>query len=327
MPLQKALLIAIDYRGKDALVGPGHGVYELKELLLGQYGYREENITLMIDHEDRPSWLRPRKNNIKRQAAKLVENACCGDKFFFYFAGHASQEPADNDPNEEDGQDEELLAEDGLPIRDNDLRALLVDPLPAGSSLVAILDTCHSATMLDLEHYHCNAPWNPARKTSPIAPYDLAVLRHHPAPDSRPSFLHRRSSSSSSLGRRMSWASPPAINTEDSWTRIICTGDCPQIDNEVANVVSISACMDSQLCWEDPAGNSITHVLVNYLRNNPDSTLYEVVLELSRKLQRVGWEVERQQSIEGDPMNPGQVYQLPQIGSHCTLDLDSPFIL
>ncbi|EPQ50881.1 hypothetical protein GLOTRDRAFT_123437 [Gloeophyllum trabeum ATCC 11539] len=309
MPLQKALLIAIDYRGKDALVGPGHGVYELKELLLG--------------------------------SAKLATT-----KKKQHFAGHASQEPADNDPNEEDGQDEgryifwsfvirrsehleELLAEDGLPIRDNDLRALLVDPLPAGSSLVVKLLFYGMYSLLissgiwnkDLEHYHCNAPWNPARKTSPI------VLRHHPAPDSRPSFLHRRSSSSSSLGRRMSWASPPAINTEDSWTRIICTGDCPQIDNEVANVVSISACMDSQLCWEDSAGNSITHVLVNYLRNNPDSTLYEVVLELSRKLQRVGWEVERQQSIEGDPMNPGQVYQLPQIGSHCTLDLDSPFIL
>lgn len=63
-----------------------------------------------------------------------------------------------------------------------DIKKMLVDPLPVGCTLLvgsflfracfcviliccvlqAILDTCHSGTMLDLPHYHCNSiyvPW------------------------------------------------------------------------------------------------------------------------------------------------------------------------
>lgn len=39
---------------------------------------------------------------------------------------------------------------------------MLVDPLPDGASLTAIFDSCHSGTLLDLDHYFCNAvyfPW------------------------------------------------------------------------------------------------------------------------------------------------------------------------
>lgn len=62
-----------------------------------------------------------------------------------------------------------------------ELKEILVDPLPVGCTLLvrgslfrvcfripiccilqAILDTCHSGTLLDLPHYHCNdvyVPW------------------------------------------------------------------------------------------------------------------------------------------------------------------------
>ncbi|KAJ7860338.1 hypothetical protein B0H13DRAFT_2672103 [Mycena leptocephala] len=43
-----------------------------------------------------------------------------------------------------------------------ELRASLVAPLPAGAHLVAVLDTCHSGSLLDLKHYRCNrvpVPW------------------------------------------------------------------------------------------------------------------------------------------------------------------------
>ena len=65
--------------------------------------------------------------------------------------------------------------------RFQELKNILVDPLPVGCNLLvgsflfrvyfyiliccvlqAILDTCHSGTMLDLPHYHCNnvyVPW------------------------------------------------------------------------------------------------------------------------------------------------------------------------
>ena len=47
-------------------------------------------------------------------------------------------------------------------ILDDKLRKLLVDPLPVGAHLTAIFDSCHSGTMLDLDHYLCNNlyfPW------------------------------------------------------------------------------------------------------------------------------------------------------------------------
>ena len=33
---------------------------------------------------------------------------------------------------------------------------MLVDKLPIGSKLTAVFDSCHSGTLLDLDHYLCN---------------------------------------------------------------------------------------------------------------------------------------------------------------------------
>ena len=37
----------------------------------------------------------------------------------------------------------------------------MVDPLPVGVSLTAIFDSCHSGTLLDLDHYLCNNVYYP----------------------------------------------------------------------------------------------------------------------------------------------------------------------
>lgn len=55
-------------------------------------------------------------------------------------------------------------------ILDNKLRKMLVDPLPVGASLTAIFDSCHSGTMLDLDHYLCNKVYYPWQ--------DLGFRRH-----------------------------------------------------------------------------------------------------------------------------------------------------
>jgi len=60
--------------------------------------------------------------------------------------------------------DECLVPCDGrdMYIKDNELRRALVDPLPVGCKLVAVFDSCHSASLLDLDHFRCNrvyVPW------------------------------------------------------------------------------------------------------------------------------------------------------------------------
>ncbi|KAJ6607838.1 hypothetical protein B0H10DRAFT_2069980 [Mycena sp. CBHHK59/15] len=47
---------------------------------------------------------------------------------------------------------------------DNELHAVLVAPLPVGSHLVAVIDACHSGSLLDLQHYRCNRVFVPWRK-------------------------------------------------------------------------------------------------------------------------------------------------------------------
>ena len=47
-----------------------------------------------------------------------------------------------------------------------DLYSLLVSPLPAGATLIAIFDTCHSGTILDLPYYK-NYPVNRYSPPSP----------------------------------------------------------------------------------------------------------------------------------------------------------------
>jgi len=63
---------------------------------------------------------------------------------------------------EEDGQDEVIITCDEQRIIDNELRYILVNGLPVGCFLMAIFDTCHARSMLDLPHCYCNAvyvPW------------------------------------------------------------------------------------------------------------------------------------------------------------------------
>ncbi|KDQ53170.1 hypothetical protein JAAARDRAFT_210126 [Jaapia argillacea MUCL 33604] len=160
-PARKALLIGINYGyGEDALRCPHSDVSKLTAMLCGRFSYAKDDIVLMLDQDLYPADLVPNETNIRKQLAELVKDAQKGDHFFFYYAGHGHQIRTD-DQSEEDGMNEHIVASDFIAIPDDDLKAILVDPLPVGSSLVAIIDCCHSGTMLDLPHSRCNIayPW------------------------------------------------------------------------------------------------------------------------------------------------------------------------
>ncbi len=73
---------------------------------------------------------------------------------WFHFSGHGGQAP-DRDGDEQDGLDECLFPADyasaGV-IRDDLLALQLRRSLAEDATLVAIIDACHSGTMLDLPH-------------------------------------------------------------------------------------------------------------------------------------------------------------------------------
>ncbi|CAK5282534.1 unnamed protein product [Mycena citricolor] len=199
-PKKKALLIGIAYAsgavaGYAQLRGPHADVRAMRALLVRTYGYAERDVAVMLDGAPEDGGARedgdgrhalpPTRANILRAIDDLVRGARRGDRFFFHYCGHTTQ--VENRSNsEEDGMDECLVPVDGEEnlILDNELRRHLVAALPVGASLVAVFDSCHSASLLDLEHFRCNrvyVPWmNKGRRRSDER--WNAIVRKHALP-------------------------------------------------------------------------------------------------------------------------------------------------
>ncbi|KAF7324728.1 Mitochondrial chaperone BCS1 [Mycena kentingensis (nom. inval.)] len=187
-PRKKALLIGISYGGADdasaspglaPLKGPHGDVKAMYKLIVDRYGYRKEDVVVLLDDGEGTV---PSRVNILKAIDDLVQDAIRGDRFFFHYCGHTIQ--VENRSNsEEDGMDECLVPADGESnkIMDNELRRHLVDGLPVGSSLVAVFDSCHSASLLDLAHFRCNrvyVPWMNKGKRRSDDRWNAVVRKH-----------------------------------------------------------------------------------------------------------------------------------------------------
>lgn len=211
---RRALLIGIRYEQVeqwDTLDKTHEDVDTFRRLLLEVYGYRAEDMIVMKDDVKASSELVPTQVNIRRKLRWLVSGARSDDCFILLFAGHSTQQDA-RDDLEEDGQDEVMITSDGERIVDNELKKTLVDPLPPGCSLTAIFDTCHSGTILDLPHHHCNriyVPWMSKSRRKTRTMYEsitrrMAALigKNHSASSS--GSVHSRASSHVTAQTRLS---------------------------------------------------------------------------------------------------------------------------
>jgi hypothetical protein len=139
---KKALLIGINcYRiaGSD-LRGCVNDVRNMRSVLTSYYGFRNADITLLTD-------LAATTKAMRAAIAGLVKGAKKGDVLLLHYSGHGSNVPDDNG-DEADRRDEILCPTDldwKDPLRDDWLRTTF-DKLPAGVSLTAIMDCCHSGT-------------------------------------------------------------------------------------------------------------------------------------------------------------------------------------
>ncbi|KAF9460212.1 caspase domain-containing protein [Collybia nuda] len=345
-PKKKALLVGIQYEedadgdeeGANVLRGPHRDVAEMRELLIECYEYAPGDIVVLIDR-DEPEQMQPTRANMLREIKKLVQDAGTGDHFFFHYAGHTVQIENKNN-SEEDGMDECLIPSDGenYMITDNELRRHLVDSLPIGANLVAIFDSCHSASLLDLEHFRCNrvyVPWISKGKRRSDSQWNANVRRQalgvtrtlirprvsthrtSVAVSSRHVYQTKRINVSSVRSRRTSidqllytsssdykklsirtkslsfksdiekWYDTPESpiqRCESPASMWPCTGWCPPTSPHEANVISLAACKDDQLSWEDLDGASMTQVLVNILKNDPNPRLVDMLMSVSHEL-------------------------------------------
>lgn len=108
----------------------------------------------MLTEEETDPYRIPNKQNMRMALYWLVAGCQPGDSLVFHYSGHGSQQ-RNYTGDEADGYDETLCPLDfetqGM-IVDDEINATIVRPLPAGVKLHAIIDACHSGTVLDLPY-------------------------------------------------------------------------------------------------------------------------------------------------------------------------------
>ncbi|CAL9021224.1 unnamed protein product [Prunus brigantina] len=155
---KRALLCGVTYSHEHRykLKGTANDVSNMKNLLTNTFGYPAECIRILSEDDPCAQDLIPTKKNIENSLKWLVEGCKWGDSLVFYFSGHGLRQP-DFQNDEIDGYDETICPVDFLKegmILDNDINKTIVWPLKAGVKLHAIVDACHSGTILDLEHVY-----------------------------------------------------------------------------------------------------------------------------------------------------------------------------
>lgn len=131
----------------------------MSHLLTSKFGFEPNEVLVLTDL---PSDIKDVKTGHASRASIingmkwLTKDSKAGDSLFFHFSGHGSQ-VADTDGDESDGLDEILLPADfekkGA-IVDDEIHEILVKKVPVGARLTAVVDSSHSATVLDLDRVH-----------------------------------------------------------------------------------------------------------------------------------------------------------------------------
>ncbi|KAL7157154.1 hypothetical protein ABFS83_02G058700 [Erythranthe nasuta] len=149
---KRAVLCGVSYYGQRyKLNGTVNDVNCMKYFLIQKVGFPSDSILILTEEESHPSRI-PTKNNIRKALQWLVQGSQSGDSLVFHYSGHGSQ-TLDFNRDEIDGYDETLWPVDHQregTILDDEINATIVRPLPRGAKLHAIIDSCHSGTILDL---------------------------------------------------------------------------------------------------------------------------------------------------------------------------------
>ncbi|KAG6512880.1 metacaspase-1-like [Zingiber officinale] len=151
---KRALLVGISYAGQPCeLKGTVNDVNCVRYLLTEKFGYPAACIVVLTDEESDPQRI-PTKENLRAAMRWLVQGCEAGDSLVFHFSGHGVQK-LDPSGDEVDGLDEALCPVDFKSkgtIVDDEVNETLVRPLPRGAKLHALVDACHSGTILDLPY-------------------------------------------------------------------------------------------------------------------------------------------------------------------------------
>ncbi|THG15339.1 hypothetical protein TEA_005316 [Camellia sinensis var. sinensis] len=149
---KKAVICGISYKySRHELKGCINDAKCMKFLLINKFQFPEASVLMLTEEETDPYRI-PTKQNMRMALYWLVQGCQPGDSLLFHYSGHGSRQ-RNISGDEVDGYDETLCPLDfetqGM-IVDDEINATIVRPLPYGVKLHAIIDACHSGTVLDL---------------------------------------------------------------------------------------------------------------------------------------------------------------------------------
>jgi hypothetical protein len=154
--MKRALLIGINYTldARNTLHGCVNDVRNVERKLRAMRPGAEYRV--LVD-AGAGTW--PSRANVLAGIAWLVAGLVAGDRVYLHYSGHGGQ-TVDRDGDEATGLDSCVypISEDGRVecIVDDELRKLV--DVPAGCTLTAVFDCCHSGTCLDLRYALRAAP-------------------------------------------------------------------------------------------------------------------------------------------------------------------------
>ncbi|CAG7887589.1 unnamed protein product [Brassica rapa] len=161
---KRAVIVGVSYKDtENELKGCINDAKCMKFMLMKRFKFPESCILMLTEEEADPlRW--PTRNNITMAMHWLVLSCKPGDSLVFHFSGHGNNQ-TDLNGDEVDGFDETLLPVDHATsgvIVDDEINATIVRPLPYGVKLHAIIDACHSGTVMDLP-YLCRMESRPGK--------------------------------------------------------------------------------------------------------------------------------------------------------------------
>ena len=145
----KALVVGINYVDtRLELQGCINDARNLSEYLVDSKNVDSLDQVRCITDETE---VKPTRETIINKYREMLDRAEAGDVLYFTYAGHGTY-TLDRSGDEEDGKDEVLVCLDNTYISDDELKALTMEHLKEGVSVVILFDCCHSGTLMDLKY-------------------------------------------------------------------------------------------------------------------------------------------------------------------------------
>lgn len=156
MTTKYALLVGINYIGTSSeLYGCINDIKNTEEILISKYGYKKENIVILSDEDKDVKDILPTGENIVKHLTNLISrtNTEKVSQIWFSYSGHGSHSK-DILGDELDGNDEALVPldyETNDMIYDDQIYGIIKN-INSNTSMISIIDSCHSGTMFDLNY-------------------------------------------------------------------------------------------------------------------------------------------------------------------------------